>query len=296
MLITGALVRFDVQLQADGRSRHTCSQYRRHVRALADWVAGERLSGHVEDLSHEHLARFLTSPVANTRPDGEKKKATSMNALRSSLKVFFGYLHEAGFVEVNPARMIKRAITAPPPPRALTTHEEERLLGELAKARGAEEERDAVLFRLMLGTGLRLSSALNLDVADVDLEEGILAVRMKRDRSERVFVPGAVREDLRGLIGDRSAGVLFPNQTGGRICPRHAQRRFRIWRERAALPQAVSPHALRHSFAVRLLAQTGDLVLVQRALTHASISSTVTYLRCGDERLREAIQAQARTP
>lgn len=291
MLIPDALARFETQLEADGRSVHTRQQYGRHVNALAAWSAGERLSGHVEDLSHEHLARFLTSPMANTRPDGEKKKATSMNALRSSLKVFFGYLHEGGFVSGNSARLIKRAITAPPPPRALTDSEEARLLGVLAGAKEVEEHRDAVLFRMMLRTGLRLSSALRLDLADVDLAEGVLLVHTKGDRHERVFLAGAVCEDLRAFIGGRTVGPLFPNQTGGRICPRHAQRRFRIWKERAGLPQAVSPHALRHTFAARLLARTGDLMLVQRAMTHASITSTVGYLRCSDARLREAMGA-----
>ena len=57
------------------------------------------------------------------------------------------------------------------------------------------------------------------------------------------------------------------------------------------LPDAVSPHALRHTFATRLLARTGDLALVQRALTHSSITSTTNYLRCDDARLREAIGA-----
>ena len=286
MLLTEALDRFEVQLQADGRSEHTRKQYRRHVLALARWAVGERLSADVEDLDHEHLASFLASPVANTRPNGARKRASSINALRTSLRVFATFCHEAGYTPTNPARLIKRAITTPPPPRALTAKEEERFLAALATAKGPEEERDAVLFRLLLGTGLRLSSALGLDIEDVDLEESALAVRCKRDTTQRVFLSGSVREELRTFIGDRESGPLFISQAGRGISARHVQRRFRLWRERAGLPDSVSPHALRHRYATNLLSRTRDLSLVQRALGHRSISSTLVYARCDDSRLR----------
>ena len=289
MQIEDALACFETQLKADGRSVLTQKSYRRHLHALVRWTAGERLSGHVEDLRHEHLASFLASPVTNTRPDGGKKTATSMNALRSSVRVFFRYLHEAGFVEVNPARLIKRAITTPSPPRALTRHEEERLLAVLAAAKGNEEERDAVLFRLLLGSGLRLSSALGLDVESVDLDEGVMCVRTKRDRKEQVFMAGRVRAELRAFIGERTSGPLFAYRTGRSISPRHAQRRFRALRERAGLSETISPHGLRHTFATRLLERTHDISLVQAALGHRSIASTLVYARVDHRRLREAL-------
>lgn len=291
MLITDALARFETQLEADGRSVHTRKQYRRHVLALAHWVAAEDLSGDVRHLGHDDLARFLSSPVANSRADGKRKKATSTNALRSSLRVFFRYAHEAALVASNPARLIRRAITSPPPPRALTAKEEARLLGCLRGARGAEEKRDAVLFRLLLRTGLRLSSAVGLDVEDVDLEEGVLAVHTKRDRRERIFMAKAVQKELGRFIGARTAGPLFTNQSGGRITSRHAQRRFGVWRERAGLPGAVSPHALRHTFATGLYRRTGDVALVQRALGHRSIASTLVYARASDEQMSRVLRA-----
>ena len=101
-----ALELFLVQLQADGRSSHTVGQYRRHVRLLASWLPP---SVRVEEIGHESLARFLASPQARTRSDGSQKKPGSANALRSSLKGFFAYAHEAGYIAQNPARLIRRA-------------------------------------------------------------------------------------------------------------------------------------------------------------------------------------------
>ena len=289
MHISDALARFETQLEADGRSIHTRRQVRRHGLALALWGAGERLSGQVEHLTHEHLASFFTSSLANTRPDGTRKKATSMNAMRSSLRSLFRYLHEAGLLASNPTRLLKQAITTPPPPRALTEQEEERLLAVLDRANGVQEKRDAVLFRVLLGTGLRLSSALALDIEDVDLDEGVMTVWMKRDRIEQVYVGSSVREELRVFIGDRKSGPLFASQSGRRISTRHAQRRFGALRERAGLPATVSPHSLRHTMATRLLERTQDITLVQAALGHCSIASTLIYARIDHRRLREAL-------
>lgn len=290
MRITDALSRFEVQLEADGRSQHTIRQYRRHVLALARWAPGERLSGDVEDLGHEHIAAFLASTEARTRPDGSRKKAGSMNALRSSLRVFFRYAHEAGLVGENPARLVRRAITEPPPPRALTRAEEKRLLAELRAAKGWEGKRDAMLFEFLLGTGVRLSSALAVDVEDVDLDEGVVRLRsMKRGREDVVFLNARVQEELGRFLGDKESGPVFTNQAGRRLSGRQVQRRFRALRDDLGLAPEISVHSLRHTFACSLLRRTGDLALVQRALGHRSIASTLTYVRVDDVRLREVI-------
>ena len=286
-----ALAAFQVQLEADGRSPHTRAQYARHLQLLATWCASERRSSRIEDLGHEDIARFLASPSARTRADGTPRRATTVNALRSSLRTFFGYVHAAGWTATNPARLVRRAQTGTAPPRGLTDAEEERLLAVLAAVEGTEAERDAVLFRLMLGAGLRLGSALALNVDDVDLAEGIVTVRVKGDRLERVFLPAETRGDLGKVIGERESGPVFHSQRGGRLSARHVQRRFAASRERAGLSATVTSHSLRHTFASRLLDRTGDIELVRRALTHRSVSSTQIYARCGDRRLRAALGA-----
>ena len=86
MHIEKALERYELQLQADGRSEHTVAQVRRHVRLLTEWLGGDVALEHV---NHEDLARFLTSDVVRLRADGRPRKATSANALRSSLRTFF---------------------------------------------------------------------------------------------------------------------------------------------------------------------------------------------------------------
>lgn len=278
MLVQEALGLFVTQLEADGRSPHTIGQYRRHVGALIAWAGpGRALSG----IGHEEVARFLSAPAARTRPDGGVKKATSMNAMRTSVSQFFRYAHEAGWIPSNPTRLIRRAITGRPLPRALADGEGARLLAAIT------DPRDHALFTLLLGTGIRIGSALALDAADIDFERNeVLLRRTKGDRVERVYLPKAVAEVLtRHLAGRRDGGVF----TG--IGARHAHRRLRHWLGVAGIERAASPHALRHTFATSLLRKTGDILLVQKALRHRNIESTFRYAALDDARVRAAIEA-----
>ena len=295
MQILDALDRFLLQLQADGRSPHTLCQYRRHLRLLASWLTQR---GHVCDVGEvddQDLARFLTSPVATIRADGEPKKAGSTNALRTSIRCFFGYLERGDLINQNPARLIRLAITSPPPPRELRPHEEKKLRAVFDAALGPQAERDRVLFEVMLGTGIRLSSALALDVEDLDLEDAVAHVRrLKRGGELRVFLPDRLRDMLTEFLGDRRCGAVFCSAAGRRTGSRQAQRRFRRWAAQAGISASVSPHALRHAFAMRLYARTRDLPIVQRALGHGSVTSTLVYASASDADQRWATTNQVR--
>src|SRR5258707_15633578 len=174
MDIEESLSRYLTQLRADGRSPHTAGQYRRHVTLLATWLHESGHNTDVENVSHETLAQFLSSPSARTRPDGKSKKATTANALRTSLRTFFRYCHDGGYTQSNPARLVRRALCGTPPIRALSDEEQGRLLLALAKGVGPAAERDRMLFVLMLGSGIRVGSALALEAREVDLEPGEL--------------------------------------------------------------------------------------------------------------------------
>jgi integrase/recombinase XerD len=290
MNIEKALSLFLVQLEADGRSPHTIGQYRRHVRALARWLAAERLPLDVAAVTHEDVARFVASPTVRCRQDGTPKTGTSVNAMRSSLRGFFSYLHEAGYVAANPTRLLRRAVCSPPPPRALTDDEQRRLLEVLDGGETYEALRDAALVRTMLGTGLRLSSALALRVEDMDLQARELVIRCaKGSRPDRLPVSREVARVLAEWVGDRTSGPLFPSRGWRPMSARHAQRRFRAAVRRAGISREISPHCCRHRFATNLYRACGDLGLVQAALRHRSIASTLVYARVDDQRLRAAI-------
>ena len=286
MQIGMALEKYVLQLRADGRSAHTIGQYRRHVRLLDGWLGAEQRSRQIERINHEDLAQFLASPTAQNRKGGGTKKPTTSNTLRSSLRVFFAYCEGAGYCKRSPARLVRRARCGTPPPRALSEEEQKRLLAVLAEAL----QRDRALFVTMLKTGIRLGSALALNVEDVDLERSELRLRQaKGDREERAFIPKSRCKELRTWIGDRTSGPLFPGKHGKAITPRHAARRFRALLEAAGIRRVRGSHCLRHTFAMRVYKKTGDLMVTQAALGHASIVSTTVYAQADTERLRKAL-------
>ena len=290
MNLADALARFLVQLEADGRSPHTVAQYRRHIRLLARWLEAERRPQAMAAITHEVLAAFLTSPAARTTPEGERKKATAMNCLRSSLRTFFEYSYRAAYAPANPAAVIKRAMCGSPPPRSLSGADQEKLLATLSAAEGHEALRDHLLFHLMLATGIRLQSALGLEATDFDLDHGELTLPVtKGNRPEVVFLGEGIREHLRRYMAASCSNLLFAARNGCSLTSRHVERRFAEWLQKAGITKPASPHWLRHSFATDLYRRTGDILLVKEALGHRSISSTLVYARGDQDRLRKTM-------
>ncbi len=288
MRLQDALDAFVLQLEADGRSPHTIGQYRRHVAALGRWLGA---NDDLASITPDTLARFLTSPVARTRADGAAKKATSANALRTSVRAFFAWCAAADLVSKNPARLVRRARCGASPPRALSDAEVARLEALIGGARGAACERDRVFVRLLLASGIRLGSALGLDIEDIDFERSELSLRtMKNDRAGRVLVSGAMIAELREFVAERASGPLFVSAAGDRLGRRSIQRRVTSWLRAAGVNHGASVHSLRHTCATRLYQRTGDVMLVREALLHRSIVSTTVYARADERRLRAAIR------
>lgn len=285
MQLSECLAHFLTQCDADGRSNHTRAQYERSIRWLIE-ALGDR---DVDEVGHEDVARFLVSDVARKTRFGFAKSPATTNALRTSVRCFFRYAHDAGFARANAARLVRRARCSPASPRSLTDGELAKLEAIMAGARSESARRDRVLVHLLLATGVRLGSALALDIEDVDLAAGELLLRtMKNAGSGRVYLHPRIAGELRGLIVRRTSGPVFLSQSGARLCRRHAQRAIVTWL-RAAGARRASTHNLRHTFGQRLLDRTGDLALVQMALHHRSILSTMPYVSVAPERLRAAL-------
>jgi integrase/recombinase XerC len=285
-----ALQVYLLQLRADGRSPHTIKNYERHLGSLLDWLVKCGKSAALDEITPQVLAEFLVSDDVRASGRGGLRSTSTVNAVRTSLRVVFGWLHDAGHTRINPARLIRRAICSPPPPKALSEAQVERLCAALASATGVATERDRAMVALMLGSGVRIGSAVALDVADVDLANGVLTARcVKRDRVQPVYFGADVRAKLEQLLARLPGpGPVFRSPNGQRMSVRHACRRITAWLDRAGVHDA-SPHSLRHTFATRLLARTGDVFLVQKALGHRSIASTAVYLTVSDDRLRGAV-------
>ena len=291
--ITTVLAKYLIQLQADGRSPFWLSQVDRHIHFLDRWLAVHRMPRDVRRVSHEHVARFLSSAEANTRRDGRPKKATSTNALRSSIKVYFGFVQVAGFAPRNAAALVRRARCAPPPPRAIPPDDLRRLLATVDAAEGEAAKRDSALFHLLAETGIRIGSALAATVADVDIRHRELRLTTTKNNQPTVVpLTSALCRRLRDYVGKRTTGPLFLAQSGRAVTGRQARRRMTAWLAKAGCRPA-SPHGLRHAFARRVYAASKDIAVVQAALRHRSIASTVVYARANEQLALHALAGRA---
>jgi site-specific recombinase XerC len=112
---------------------------------------------------------------------------------------------------------------------------------------------------------------------------------MKGGRRDTVYLNPAILAHLRRYLDERTSGPVFTGRGSERITARHVQRRLAGWLRRAKIATPASPHSFRHAAAMRIYRTTGDLALVQAALCHRSITSTLVYARVDAGRVRAAM-------
>ena len=232
-------------------------------------------------------------------------KNRSIGRHLSTLRSFLRWACREGHLEKNPAKNLRAPRVPRTLPRALTLPDTETLLSTSEDAGLPERER--ALFELLYATGLRVSEAAGLDVEDVDLSSKLARVVGKGNK-ERIVPFGEEAEDaLRAYLPVRlrlcrtltsslsrarerektEGEPLFVNARGGRLTTRSMARLLKRRLRAAGLPQELSPHALRHTFATHLLQAGADLRSIQELLGHASLSTTQKYTHLDAARLAE---------
>jgi len=182
-------------------------------------------------------------------------------------------------------------------PEVLTVTEQEAIVAQ-PNPRYLTGERNRIMLRLMLDTGLRLSEAIGLRWKDIDLNSGKVMVRQGKGAKDRTLWTG--EENLAALTKwrDRQAkecggdhAVVFTTKEGGQLDPRYVQRMVKRYAAKAGIEKDVHPHTLRHSFATDLYRQTTNIRITQKALGHARLATTEIYTHIVDEELEGALKS-----
>jgi len=210
------------------------------------------------------------------------------------VRSFFRFLTRRHGID-NPAlKLIATPRAKRPVPRALDTTQARAIVTDIAGLSdvAALQARDAALFTLLYGCGLRIGEALALDIRDISTaHSAALRVRGKGGKERIVPVLPAVREAIAVWLtlhpGRQPDSPVFIGVRGQRLDPAVAQRLLRNFRRLRGLPEHATPHALRHSFATHLLADGADLRSIQDLLGHASLSTTQRYTAVDAARLME---------
>jgi integrase/recombinase XerD len=268
---------------ATRRAPRTVDAYRRDLTSLSEWLGRSPSSASTEDLEG-YLAELRARGLAGT----------TIARRAAAIRSFFRHHVLLGARTDNPAADLDLPRRARKLPRTLSPAEAERLV-EAAAGTAPRDLRDRALVELLYGAGLRVSEAVGLDRAAVDLDSRLVRCNGKGDK-ERVVPLGrqaadALRRYLsrgRPHLDRRHRPELFLNAQGGALTRAGAFLVLRKLAAKAGLePDRVHPHLLRHSFATHLLEGGADLRSVQEMLGHADLATTELYTHVSDRRRRD---------
>lgn len=258
-------------------SRNTILSYRRDLLQLAAYLESQGIT------EPARVTRTsLNSYILHLENDG--KAASSISRMIASIKAFFHYQVSGQKLRRDPSEALKPPKIEKKPPKILTVEEVERFLHQPDK-RTPKELRDKAMLELLYATGIRVSELVSLKVSDVNLQVGFITCR--DGQKERVIPFGraagqALREYMNQartqLTRDGEAPWLFTNCSGKPMSRQGFWKLVKYYGEKAGIQADITPHSLRHSFAVHLIRGGADLQVVKAMLGHADLATTQMYI------------------
>ncbi|CAH0118636.1 MULTISPECIES: site-specific tyrosine recombinase XerD [unclassified Paenibacillus] len=229
----------------------------------------------------------------------QRGRATAtLNRNIVSIRSFFHYLIKERVIQQDPAFDLETPKLVKKAPVVLSVEEIERLL-EAPKPDTVQGIRDKAMLETLYATGIRVSELISLDLDHIypDLgfircignqgKERIVPLGRVASRCLTVYLERARESLLKGRSGERA---LFINQLGTRLTRQGFWKIIKKHAREADIVHDITPHTLRHSFAVHLLAGGADLRSVQEMLGHADISTTQIYTQMAKKSMKEVYE------
>ena len=269
-----------------GLSANSIEAYERDLKKLSVWA--EKNSFELEKVARNDLREWLIDLSKSDLSESSKRR------LISSVRGFYKFLMIDGHLKTSPAEDIIAPQKGFYLPKFLNQSEIEMLLSQP----DVETEtglRDRAILELMYSSGLRVSEAVNLQLRDVDLDNGVLTCTGKGSKTRRVPIGSSAVEWLRKYLAVRrkQENIEIDNlfvSPGGKLLTRQLVHSFIKAYGEACGIEGVSPHTLRHSFATHLVQNRADIRSVQQMLGHADISTTQIYTHITDAHLKKAYE------
>ena len=266
-------------------SANTISSYMRDIRQFSQWLsANENLD--VVEASQQNISAYLVYL------EEEGRSGATLSRSLASLKNFYAYVVSTGFLERTPVVEVKVERGEKKTPQILTSKEIELLLAQPVCV-DAKGYRDKAMLEVMYATGIRVTELISLDLADVNLDLGVIKCTDSKKSRAIPLYPAALRalkaylENIRcSMIADPDEEALFVNVSGIRMSRQGFWKILKHYQSTAHIEKEITPHTLRHSFAVHLLENGADIGSVQELMGHSDISSTQVYTQMIDQKLK----------
>ncbi len=266
-------------------SANTVSSYMRDIRQFSQWL-NENEAIDVIDAEQQNISAYLSYL------EEEGRSGATLSRSLASLKNFYSYVVSTGFLEKTPVVEIHIDRGEKKAPQILTGKEIELLLAQPVCV-DAKGYRDKAMLEVMYATGIRVTELINLNVDDVNLDLGIIKCAGGRKTRAIPLYPAARKalsqylEHIRsGMIADPEEEALFVNVSGIRMSRQGFWKILKHYQNTARIDKEITPHTLRHSFAVHLLENGADIGSVQELMGHSDISSTQVYTQMINQKLK----------
>ena len=271
-------------------SANTVSSYMRDIRQFSGWLRrGENID--VVDASQVNISDYLE------HLQSEGRSGATVSRTLASLKNFYSYVVSSGFLERSPVPADIRVERGEKKiPQILTGREVELLLAQ-PNCVDAKGFRDKAMLEVMYATGIRVTELIDLDIDDVNLELGVIKCSGARKSRAIPLYPAALKalttylKDIRAsMLATPDENALFVNVNGVRMSRQGFWKILKHYQETARIDKEITPHTLRHSFAVHLLENGADLGSLQELMGHSDISSTQLYTHMVNQKLKSVYE------
>ncbi len=267
-------------------SANTLSSYIRDLNQFSTWLLDSGVTD-LRKVKKETINEYLLHMTQIGKSPATVTRSTA------SIKSFYAYLLQTGAIKANPAKSVAAMKVERKYPEILTNREVELFL-EQPKCVDEKGFRDHAMLELLYATGIRVSELIGLNVEDVNLSAGF--IRCTSRGKERIVplyhtavkaLEDYVRDIRPRIIADEEEHALFVNMNGERMSRQGFWKIIKYYQEKAEIDKDITPHTLRHSFAVHLLENGADLRSIQEMLGHADISSTQIYTHVVKKQLKD---------
>ena len=268
---------------------NTLNSYIRDLNQFKTWLTGAGISDW-KKVKKETISEYLQYM------DSSGKSPATVTRSAASIRSFYQFMAQSGRVKNDPAKAVSGRKVQRKYPEVLTDREVELFL-EQPKCVDEKGFRDHAMLELLYATGIRVSELIGLNVEDVNLTVGF--IRCAGNGKERVIplyaaAVKALREYMTiirpRILEDEAERALFVNMNGSRMTRQGFWKIIKHYQEKAEITKDITPHMLRHSFAVHLLENGADLRSIQEMLGHADISSTQIYTHVAQKQLKDVYQ------
>ena len=270
-------------------SFNTISSYKRDIHHFQLWLDNTQHMTLIAAQQKDFLAYF-----SHLRNLG--RSVSTLSRSLASLKNFYQYLVTAGFLEATPVYDVHLESAEKKLPQILTGREIELLLAQ-PTATDAKGIRDKAMLETMYATGIRVSELMELNVEDVNMGLGIIKCNSSQKSRVIPLYPAALQalqtylRDVRSfMIADPQESALFVNVSGVRMSRQGFWKLLKAYQASAHIEKEITPHTLRHSFAVHLLENGADLRSLKELMGHCDISSTQMYTQMVNQKLKSVYE------